>query len=150
MVHKTPKHVETKEQVPIHPDIDKLHPILPLHLDFCFINGNPYFTTITGKIDYRTITRFRGRGKMEVMKRLTDHIKNLHNSRGITINEYHLDNEFSNIKPLVAPARTLHNCAQGQHEPKSERNIRTIKNRMRCTVHSTLYTQHCTRECQPP
>ena len=81
MVRKTPKHVETKERVPIHPDIIKLHPNLPLHIDFYFINRNPYFTTITGKIDNRTIKRFRGQGKMEVMKRLAG-IKRLHTTAG--------------------------------------------------------------------
>ena len=70
MVHKTPKHIKTKERIPILPNIVKLHPNLPIHLDFCFINGNPYLTTIIGKIDYRTIKRFKGRGKVEVMKRL--------------------------------------------------------------------------------
>ena len=65
MVRKTPKHIETKERVPIHPEIFKLHPNLSIHLDFCFINGNPYLTTITGKIDYRTIKKFKGRGKVK-------------------------------------------------------------------------------------
>ena len=111
LVRKTPKHIETKECIPILPNLVKLHPNLPIHLDFCFINGNPYLSTITGKIDYRTIKRFKGRGKVEVMKRL-EQIKRQHNNRGFSIIEYHIDNEFSNIEQLIVPA-ILHKCAQG-------------------------------------
>ena len=97
MVRKTPKHIERKKRIPILPNIIKLHLNLPIYLDFCFINGNPYLTTITCKIDYRTIKRFKGRGKVEVMKRL-EQIKRQHNNRGFSITEYHTDNEFSNIE----------------------------------------------------
>ena len=68
MVRKTPKHIETKEHIPIFPNIVKLHPNLPIHLDFCFINGNLYLITIKGKIDYRTIKRLKDRGKVKVMR----------------------------------------------------------------------------------
>ena len=38
----------------------------------------------------------------------------------------------------------LYKCAQGQHEPKSERNIHIAKDHMRSTVHSTLYRKMLT------
>ena len=126
MVRKRPKHTETKEHIPILPNLVKLYLNLPIHLDFCFINGNPYLKMITGKIDYRMNKRFKSRGKVEVMRRL-EQIKRQHNNRGFSITEYHTDNGFSNIEQLIAPA-TLHKCAQGKHEPKSEWNICAAKN----------------------
>ena len=46
IVRKKPKHVEFKRRITIKEEILKHH---------CFINGQPYLTTITGKVNYRTI-----------------------------------------------------------------------------------------------
>ena len=70
MVRKNPKYADFKQRIPIQEEILKHHPELPLHMYFCFINRYPYFTTITGKVNYRTIIRFRGRGRKEIMKRI--------------------------------------------------------------------------------
>ena len=46
IMRKKPKHVEFKQRITIKEEILKHH---------CFINGQPYLTTITGKVNYRTI-----------------------------------------------------------------------------------------------
>ena len=51
MARKRPKHVDFKLCITIQSKILKYHPELPLHMDFWFIKGHPYFTTITGKVN---------------------------------------------------------------------------------------------------
>ena len=85
MVRKNPKHVEFKQKNTIQAEILKHHPELPLHMDFCFINRHPYFTTITAKVKYRTIIRCRGRGRKDILKRLQA-IVSRHTKRGLQVN----------------------------------------------------------------
>ena len=75
-------------------------------MDFCFINRHPYFTTITGKVNYRTIIQCRGRGRKEIMKRLQVIVAR-NTKRGFQVNEYHADNEFKKIEADLVPS-TLH------------------------------------------
>ena len=106
-------------------------------MDFCFVKGHPYFTTITGKVNYRTIVRCHGRGRKNIPKRLQA-IVFRHTKRGFQVNEYHADNEFKKIESDLVPS-TLHTQAAGEHEPTLDQHIRTLKNRTSSTVHSVPY-----------
>ena len=97
MARKNTNNIEFKQHIPIKAEILKHHPEIPLHMDFCFINGNPYFTTITGKVNYRTIRRCYSRERKDILKRLQAIVVDRHTKRGFHINEYHADNEFKNI-----------------------------------------------------
>ena len=70
VVRKKPKCVEFKQCILIQAEIMEHHPELPLHMVFCFINGYPYLTTITGKVNYRKIIRCCGLGRKDILKRL--------------------------------------------------------------------------------
>ena len=58
-----------------------------------------------------------------------------HTNRGFQANGYHADNRFKNIEVDLVTS-TLHTQASRDHEPTSERNTRTLKDRTRSTVHS--------------
>ena len=96
MVSINPKRIEFKQRIPIQEAIFKHHPEIPLHIDFCFINGHPYFMTINGKVNYKTIRQCRGQGRKEIMNWLQS-IVALNTKRGFQLNEYHEDNEFKKI-----------------------------------------------------
>ena len=115
----------------------KHNPELPLHMYFCFIIGHPYFTIITGKANYRKTRRCRGQGRKDILKRLQA-IVSRHNKIGFQVNYYHADNKFKNIGSDLVPY-TLHTQAAGEHEPTSERKIRTRKDRTWSTLHSVPY-----------
>ena len=137
MVRNKPRHFEFKQTITIQPEILKQHPELPLHMNFCFINGHPYFTKITGKVNYRKIIRRRSRCTKEIMKRLQA-IVAWNNKRSFKVNEYHKYNELKKIESDLVPS-TLHTQVAGEHEPTSEQNIRTLKDRTRSTMHSVPY-----------
>ena len=85
IARKKPKHIEFKQRIPIQPEILKHQSELSLRMDFNFINGHPYFTTITGEVNYRTIIRFRGRGRKDILMRLQA-ILSRHTKSGFQIN----------------------------------------------------------------
>ena len=88
MARNNPKHIEFKKRIPVQAEILKHHPELPLHMDIFFINGRPYFTKITGKVNYRTIRRCRGQKRKEILKRLQA-IVSRNTNRGFQINDYY-------------------------------------------------------------
>ena len=88
IVRKKPKYVDFKQHVLIQSEIMNHRPELLLHMDFCFINGHPYFTTITGKLNYRTIIICRGQGRKKITKRLQAIVVR-HTKRDFQVNEYH-------------------------------------------------------------
>ena len=110
---------------------------LPLHMDFLLINGNPCFTIVTWKANYRTIRKCRGQGRNGILKRLQAIVAR-HTNRGFQVNQYHADNYFKKIEAYLLPYMP-HTQAVGDHEPTSERNIRTLKYKTRSTVHLVPY-----------
>ena len=98
-----------------------------------FINGHPYFTTIAGKVNYRTTIRCRGQGRKDILKMLQAIVAR-HTKMSFQVNKYHADNEFRKIEADLVTS-TLHTQAAGEHEPTLEQNIRTLKDRTRSMVH---------------
>ena len=107
--------------------------------EFFFINRHPYFTTITGKLNYRTIRRCCGQYRKDILKRLQAIVAR-HTKRGFQVNEYHADNDFKKIEVDIVPSM-LHTQAEGENEPTSEQNIGMIKDRTRSMVNSEPYSK---------
>jgi len=90
-------YIHSIQRIPVHQLILQHHPDLSTHMYYCFMNGHPYFTIITGKVNYCTIKRCKGRGKIEGLRHLGD-IVNTHNRHGLKIGNCHGDNEFKKLK----------------------------------------------------
>ena len=106
------KTTTNKERVVVHPQMLQHHKNLHLHTDFCFINGKPYITTKTEKINYHMAKPTAGRGKQKILQ----HLKLLitkHNSRRFTINELHSDNEFKHIESEIEPFSSTNSSCWG-------------------------------------
>ena len=61
-----------------------------------------------------------------------------HTRRFFQVNEYHAYSEFNKIEADLVPS-TRHTQAAGEHKPIPEKNIRTLKDRTRSTIHSLTY-----------
>ena len=118
------------------PIIDE-HTDLSLQIDFCYINGSPFFHTISDDICYCTTHACKSRSKAQIFLYLRK-VQSKYHHRGFNITDYHSDNKFQKIEEELLPS-TLHIRAAGQHTEKAERSIRTIKERTRSMVHSTPY-----------
>ena len=113
------------------------HQDLSLQMDFCYVNGSPFFHTITDDICYRTTHACKSSSKAQILLSLRK-VQTKYHRRGFNIMDYHGDNEFQKVEEDLLPAM-LNIRAAGQHTEKAERSIHTIKERTRSMVHSTPY-----------
>ena len=137
MVDSRPKLYEPIPCVDVLAPIMEEHRNLSLQMDFCYVNGSPFFHTITDHICYRTTHACKSRSKAQILTILQKVQTKYYRCR-FNITDYHGDNEFQKVEEELLPA-TLHIKAAGQHTEKTERSIRTIKERTRSMVHSTPY-----------
>ena len=95
--------------------------------------------TISEVISYITCNIMVNKKKGNINNEISKVIK-MYSSRGFYISDIFGDNEFNidDIKTSVLPSK-LQICASGEHVPKIERSIRTIKERARTMCHSLRY-----------
>ena len=62
-------------------------------MDYIFINSQPYFLTISTKINFRSICSCTCQGKVELNKGL-DIVNQTYKSRDFNITQYHGNNEL--------------------------------------------------------
>ena len=99
------QHIHRVPQVlTISPTILHDHQNLVFHIDFCFINNSPYLITITDKVNFWTIARTAGQGKLQILSTINPIIKQ-HMDRGFTIGKFHANNEFNKLSPGIAPIK---------------------------------------------
>jgi hypothetical protein len=129
--------VPSFKAVPIPPPILLHHRDVTLCTDFLFVQGIPFFHTISRNIGYRTLTAVPDRSKKTILRE-TQRAINLYNTRGFTVHGMHCDNEFGCIKDDVLPVR-LDIVPADSHVGEVERSIRTIRERTRSAVHGMPY-----------
>ena len=113
---------------------------LALCMDIMFVNELPYMTTITRSLYYRTALHLPTRQLKDLHESL-DAALRLYNAAGFSITKVYCDGEF---RPMMDPVAddmdiTMEYSAPQAHVPESERNNRTIKERVRSTFHRLPY-----------
>jgi hypothetical protein len=99
-----------------------------------------FFTTISRKIKFRTIAMLPDRSKSSILKQL-NLVINLYHSRGFSIEDIHSDHEFECIRNDILPTQ-LNVVAADSHVGEIERSIRTIKERVRATIHGLPFRRY--------
>jgi hypothetical protein len=130
-------HVPSFKAIPIPAPILLHHRDVTLCADFLFVQGIPFFHTISRNIRYRTLASVPDRSKKTILHE-TKRAINLYSSRGFVVHGMHCDNEFSCIKDEVLPVR-LDVVPADSHVGEVERSIRTIRERTRAAVHGMPY-----------
>ena len=118
------------------PIIDK-YKTIRLFIDIFWVNGSPYFHTISEHIKFRTVAPIQNRTKRTLLME-TRAILHLYATRGFIISRIEGDREFSCIVNDVLPT-ALNVADADDHVHEVERSIRTIKERVRCTVQGLPY-----------
>jgi hypothetical protein len=118
------------------PIVDKYKHIR-LFMDIFWVNGSPYFHTISEHIKFRTVAWITNRQKRTLLMEAKA-IINMYEARGFVITRVEADREFACITNDILP--TVLNIADADdHVSEAERSIRTIKERVRCTVQGLPY-----------
>jgi hypothetical protein len=107
--------------------------------DIMFVNKIPFFITITRKLNFGAVETFKNREIENVIKAMKN-VTSIYNKRGIKLKMALMDGEFEVMRGKLAEMGMESNCAsRDEHVPEIERYIRTVKERVRCMLHSTPY-----------
>ena len=131
-------------RVPLPPHILKTHPSDDLDIDFMYVQGAPYLYMKTTTIKFQAIQSFNkiSRKDKKNIKRITykrgpkdiinsvEKVLGIIRRRGFTMNIINADNEFQKLEHKVSAHVEI--CAAGQHVPRIERGVRSVKDRTRC------------------
>jgi hypothetical protein len=118
---------------PIPAPILRHHQNVTLCADFFFVQGHPFYHTISRDIGFRTISSVPDRTKPTILRE-TQAVIRLYQARGLTVRDVHADSELECIREELRPI-TLDIVPADSHVGEVERSIRTIKERLRSCAH---------------
>ena len=131
--------VARQDVVEVPKEIRMLHKRVTLSIDIFFVNGIPYFATLSMKICFLSVTHLPNRKIPTIFKAL----KAMHNyylQRGFQIVFIKGDGEFKPLKDLIESelfgGPTMNLTSAKEHEPYIERKTRVIKERLRAIIYS--------------
>ena len=116
------------------------HKHVTLSADFFYAQGMPFLHTIAKKIRLLTGTQTSNRSKKVMLSELF-RVFQIYESRGFKIANLHADAEFECIRNEILPIE-LTTTAADEHVGDVERSIRTIKEALRCIIHSLPYKKY--------
>ena len=118
------------------------HKHLQLFMDIFYVNRIPLLITKPNKVNYITVSHLKNRSKKIIIKAINI-IKRTYLTRWFKITDYHSDKKIDNddIK-LVLLLSQLQDCAKGEHVPRIERAVRTVKEWCRSTCHAVPYSKY--------
>ena len=143
MVNTRPKLYEPIPCVDVPAPIIEEHHDLSLQMDFCYVNGSPFFHTITDDICYRTMHACKSRSKAQILLSLRK-VQTKYHRCGFNITDYHGDNKFQKVEEDLLPA-TLHIRAAGQ-QGSTQKKRSTLFAPSR-SAPEAWFTRHHTEEC---
>ena len=137
---KRPEHVTTESLVTIPEEILREHRTLTLYADLFFISGMPYFTTISEGIMFTTVEALQNRKYDTIIDALLAVIT-FYKVKGFNVKFVFSDNELKPMKEAIHEEGNadLNLSAPNEHVPEVERNIKTIKERVRCSINDMPY-----------
>ena len=127
------------DHIELPPDVLTAHNRITLGADIFFVNKIPFFITVSHNIKFITGDRLQNRKETTIVSALLK-VCALYSKRGFTVSRCNMDNEFECLKDSLVERRhgvQLNICAPDEHVPEIERNIRTVKERIR-SISSTL------------
>ena len=134
---KAPVVIQDVIEVPT--EIRQLHKRVTLAIDIFFVNGVPYFATLSLRICFLSVTHLSNRKIPTIFKALRA-MHNYYLQRGFQIVFIKGDGEFKPLEVLIeselygGPKMNL--TSANEHVPEIERKIRVIKERVRAIVYS--------------
>ena len=136
-VRGKPERVEPA-YVSIPAQIVELNKHITLVADVMFVNGLPFFITLSRKIRFLTVQYVPRRTAGELANALKTTLK-LYHRAGFRPSTALMDGEFDKIKEKVMDWIVINTTAKNEHVGEIERKIRHVKERCRCTTADLPY-----------
>ena len=118
---------------PIPAPILEHHHNVTLCADFFFVQGLPFFHTISRGIGFRTVDLVPDRTKTTILRKIRSAVR-LYHLRGLQVCDVHADSELECVREDLQPI-ALNIVPADSHVGEVERSIRTIKERLRSCAH---------------
>jgi hypothetical protein len=138
---KTPQVLNVEENTTSVPrSIKEENSQVVLSIDIFFIQGSPFFTSISRNLMFTTASTLKNRKKAKVYKAIQGVI-GFYAMHDYYVKTVLADNEFGTLKEKLMNEEEvdLNLGAPKQHIPEVERNIRVIKERLRAVINSMPY-----------
>ena len=119
--------------------VDRKKPIT-LCIDLFYINGKPYFISISRRLMFTTAEALKNRTK-GIMLSAVERCIAFYRFHDLKVRWIFADNEFGPIKDplLIKYDAEVNTAAMKEHVPEIERNIRIVKDRIRSTLAGLPY-----------
>ena len=144
-VRTTPKRAPGFEVIAEIPqDILSLHKEVTLCIDFFFVDGITFLTTISRNIRFITVEFMHDRIIQKSVVPSITRVVNLYKARGFQVKMIMADDEFKSMKNSVMNEHgiLLNTTSANEHVPEIERTVRVIKERNRASVSGLPYTAY--------
>ena len=137
---KNPKPLPVIYDVEIPREIKEKHKNLKLHINIMLVNQTSFLTCVDSDIKFRKTLPLNNQTTGEIY-RVLDEILRFYNHAGHWITHLQCDKQF---KPLMDEVKDelgieMNYTTKGDHEHEAERNIETIKERVRTAYHCMPY-----------
>ena len=126
----------------IEPGADLDDKELHMHADVMFVNEQAFLLGVFMPIDLTLVTSLNNSRNKPNLRCAVEEQLNTVEKRGFTVPVVHCDNEFKDEQVEAAIGNrdmVFDEVGPGQHEPVSERKVRTVKERTRAVLHSLPY-----------
>jgi Reverse transcriptase (RNA-dependent DNA polymerase) len=125
-----PKRVEI-DYVDVPKDLLKVHKDVTLCGDIFFVQGYPFFVTLSRNIKFNTVEALPDM-ESDTLLTASDNVFNIYSRRGFQVKNMMMDMQFSPLKDaLLARGVTLNVASAQEHVGEIERFIRVLKERAR-------------------
>ena len=129
-----------EDLVEIPPELIEQHENLHLCIDIMYVHSYLVFASIDKSIKYRVTVPMKNRTSKELFRAI-DVVLRQYNDAGFTVTKIYCDREFQYLMEKVKDdlGVTMDYTAHGNHVPEAERNIRTLKERIRAIYHTVPF-----------
>jgi hypothetical protein len=126
------KPIQVKESfIPIPKELISKHKSVVLSADVMFVNKMPFLVSISKNIKFTTGERLAGR-KLNLLAKGLDHIVEYYARKGFAVRSICIDPELAEVREEMKNKQVeINTAAAKEHVPAIERQIRTIKERVR-------------------
>jgi hypothetical protein len=143
---KTTRHGPSKVRVAqsmLPDDVFERNREVTLCADIMYINGTPFFVSVSRKIKFGTIQELTSRSNDNVLTAI-DRVLATYRGGGFTVRYMLMDGEFESLRAALASESrrvTLNITSNDEHVGEIERYNRTIKERVRSIFNSLPFTR---------
>ena len=140
-VRNKPEAVRLINPEPIPRHVKERLQQMVLAADIFYVDGVKIFTTITRKLQFTTVQLIKDRS-MVTIKKCLDQVVRMYRGHGYNLQYLITDNEFESIRDSIHDEYgiILNTSSANEHIPEMERDIRSIKDKMRGSRNTLPYT----------